>query len=153
MHWLVGMFWELVVQLREFQIRSIYYWKAYRISRELGKPLLVVGNPKNRHPCGDVTLDINPSGECPFEVKGDVRDLSMFRYKEFGSAYVAHVLEHLTLDDALTAIDELRHVADYVVILYPTKNSILARLHPDHKIETLEYFWSINPDGVIEIWS
>ena len=141
---------EVAAQTVEFENRGNYYVKAYMKSREYGKPMLVIGNPKGRHKCGDILLDINPRGECPVEVKGDVRDMYMFSDKEFGSIYVGHVLEHLHLNDALKAIDECRRVGHYIVILYPVKASIIARFHPDHKMETLNYLWSINPGGVIE---
>ena len=140
------------VEKAENELRSKYWLKARILSRKLGKPLLVVGRPKGRHGCGDVTLDIAPKGECPCEVQGDVRNMHMFSDKQFGSAFCSHVLEHLPPEDVDKAIGELTRVAHYAVILYPSKYSLIARFHPDHKLRSLQILWSKNPLGVLEIY-
>ena len=140
--------YELTVQTYEFATREQYFNKARIIANKLNKPMLVIGNPKGRHPCGNVTLDISPSGECPNEVAADVRDIP-YPNKYFGSAITMHVLEHL--EDPWNAITELQRVSNYVCILYPTRFSILARLHPDHK--SLGWLWdNLGNSGIYEYY-
>jgi len=132
--------YEGIIQWAEFEERKRVYEAAEQMARALEKPLLVVGRPKGRHPCGsleagDICLDIDPSvcAECQNAVIGDVRDLYFFRDGQFGAAAVMHVLEHLRPEDAASALDELYRVAEYVFIAAPHKISLMAIFHPDHK--------------------
>ena len=146
--------YEAAIQMRENRLRREYFAKAEAVADRLGLPLLVVGNPRGRHGCGDVTVDIEPEGRCPIELRADVRDLRLFRDKQFGAAFCSHVLEHLpTSWDVERAISELGRVAYYAAILYPTPLSIVGRLHPGHSPESLRYLWSLSREGVIEIWN
>lgn len=123
--------------------------KKYELARGyadyVGKPLLVVGGPYGvhdfrralnlpAHPFGDVCLDVDPAacnGGVPY-VQADVRDIP-FPDKFFGAAYSSHCLEHLpTVQDAIDAVNELNRVAEAVFIAYPTPESIIACLVPDH---------------------
>lgn len=126
--------------------------KAFMESRKRRKPLLVVGNPRGRHPCGDVNVDIKPSGECPNMIKADAHDLSMFGNKEFGAVYMSHVIEHL--DDPERALYELMRVADVVVLVYPFFWSFDTLLVPGHKKKSLEYAWDkLGPGGIKTIYA
>jgi len=148
--------YEGVVQSYEIYLRTKYYNKAHKISRKLKKPLLVVGRPRFAHGlgpplhgCGDICVDIEGCPECPKSKKADVTNLP-FKDKQFGAVFCSHVLEHIK--NPKKAIKELARVGNYVVILFPTKLSILARIHPGHHGESLEYLWKLG-DGVIEIWN
>lgn len=118
--------------------RRLVFTQARKYADSVSKPLLVVGAPKivfGGHPCGDVTIDIDPSIPTVCDVTlADVRDIP-FRSEYFGAAYVSHVLEHLpTVEDARLALDELRRVADKVFIVSPHKTSLVAWLYPDHHL-------------------
>lgn len=144
LHWLaipaaiVG--YEGIIQWGEFANRKRVYEAAEQTARALGKPLLVVGRPKGRHPCGsieagDVCLDIDPSvcTECPTAVVGDVTDMHFFRDGQFGAAVIMHVLEHLRPDEVASALDELYRVSENVFIAAPHKISLMAIFHKGHK--------------------
>lgn len=124
-------------QLREQNERKTIFLKAQAHADSLNMPLLVVGTPKFsfNHPCGDVTIDIAPPlGDLCATMKADVRDIP-FPDNHFGAAFVSHVIEHLaTIEDALQAISELERVADKVFIVSPSKYSLLAWTHPDHRL-------------------
>lgn len=137
--------------------------KHYRLAREAAdarcKPLLVVGGPGAspivrlmkipRHGCGDVCLDVNLTscsicGAAVEQVEADVRCIP-YPNKHFGAAFASHVLEHLpTPADALDAFNELKRVADEVHVVSPTKLSLVAWLHPGHRL------WVRQVEGSLE---
>jgi len=101
---------------------------AEEYARSEGKPLLVVGEPRGRHGYGDVCVDA--SGRDPKCLKEDVTALP-FDDRQFGAAFVGHVLEHVEDFDA--AMNEISRVADRVFVAYPHPWSLIAWLHPDHR--------------------
>ena len=128
---------EGVQQMVELQERHDIFDQARDYASSVGKPLLVVGTPKwgMNHPCGDVTIDIQPGlGQaCPVEI-ADVRDIP-YPSGSFGAAYCSHVLEHLpTIEDAVQALDEMERVADRVFVVSPHKTSIMAWGYLDHHL-------------------
>jgi len=134
---------EAYVGMQGINERQMIFRQARSYADSIGKPLLVVGTPRwgFNHPCGDVTIDIQPGvgRYCDVEI-ADVRDIP-YPSGHFGAAYVSHVLEHLpTIEDASRALDELERVADKVFTVSPDKNSLLAWGYPGH------YLW-INPSG------
>lgn len=137
--------------IRERKEREKWYNIAFQRSRYIGKPLIVFGSPKGRHGCGDVLFDLRPTGECPVEVQGDISDLSMFRDKEFGVAFVSHVLEHLSSQKMEKALYELQRIANSCVILYPSTMNMLARFQKDHNQRSLTKLWKMNSGGVLQL--
>ena len=134
---------EGIQQLTELDERHKIFAQARDYADSIDKPLLVVGCPKHSfsHPCGDVTIDIDPPAQtlCDMTI-ADIRDIP-FPSHYFGAAFVSHVLEHLpTIGDAIQALGELHRVADRVFIVSPHKSSLMAWLNPDH------YLWVI-PEG------
>lgn len=127
-------------QVIERSERNRVFQQARDYANSTGKPLLVVGSPKSNpfaahHPCGDVTIDIDPelNSYCDFQI-ADVRAIPYPSYT-FGAAYISHVLEHLsTIDDAFQALDELYRVADHVFVVSPHKASLIAWIHPEHNL-------------------
>jgi len=111
------------------------------------KTVLVVGAPRLpyplSHPCGDVTIDIDPKAiECCSG--GELADVRSIPYpdKYFSVAYVSHVIEHLpTVEDAELAMSELRRVADHVVIVSPHWFDIINLVHPGH-------YLIVEPEGI-----
>ena len=75
----------------------------------------------------------------------------MFVDKQFGVAFVSHVLEHLSPDKMQKAMDELRRIAERCIILYPAKGNILARFQRDHNNITLAKLWKMSGTGVLAI--
>jgi len=125
------------LQMTELKERRQIFNQARDYADSIGKPLLVVGTPKwgFNHPCGDVTIDIQPGlGRfCEVEI-ADVRDIP-YPDNSFGAAYCSHVLEHLnTIEDAFQALDELERVADRVFTVSPHKTSLMAQLYPCHHL-------------------
>ena len=133
-----------MVSISEIAQRQRAFRQARDYADSLGKPLLVVGTPKGGwlfHPCGDVTIDINPSMRryCNTEI-ADIRTIP-YADQYFGAAFVSHVLEHLpTVTDACLALDELYRVAEEVFVVCPHKISLTAWIHPDH------HLW-VTPNG------
>ena len=124
-------------QAVELGERRRVFNQAREYADSIGLPLLVVGTPKwgFNHPCGDVTIDIQPGlgGNCEVEI-ADVRSIP-YPTGYFGAAYASHVLEHLpTVDDAVMALDELERVAEKVFVVSPHKSSIAAWLYPGHHL-------------------
>lgn len=128
--------------------RTQKYNQGLAYSRAAGKPLLVVGTPGRffrAHPCGDVTLDLNPMvlRQCP--QGGLVADVREIPYPPgyFGAALASHVMEHLpSVEDAILAWGELHRVADLVLVAGPSPLNLIARLVPDHCL------WAYQlPDG------
>jgi len=129
---------QVIVNLQESIERRQVYDEARAYADNTGKPLLVIGTPKFghfHHPCGDVTVDINPemAKYCNTEI-ADIRSIP-YPDRYFGAAFVSHVLEHLsTIADAYEALDELHRVADRIFIVSPHKTSFIAWIHPEHHL-------------------
>lgn len=124
---------EALMWHKQLADRNRLYSDAECYASSVGKPLLVVGHPRGRHGCGDVNIDVTNGyiAECPSFIQVDVEDLHIFRYKQFGSVFVGHVLEHV--DDIEKAFAELCRVADKVFVAYPDWYSLTAYLSPGHK--------------------
>lgn len=123
--------YEMLMWTKQMYDREALYHQAENYAILIGKPLLAVGNPKGRHPCGDVNVDLDGS-ECPVHVQASIEDLNMFSDGEFGAAFVGHILEHV--DDIEKAYSELVRVSDDgVYVAYPDWYSMIAHIHPDHK--------------------
>jgi ubiquinone/menaquinone biosynthesis C-methylase UbiE len=132
---------QLALNIEEKQEREWAWAMAREVADALGKPMLNVGcgvGRLNGHKCGDVCLDLDPRRlqvcKAPVQVLGDVRSIP-YPDSYFGSALVSHVLEHLpSADDAVSALNELGRVADYVFICVPSKNSLMAWTVPGHDL-------------------
>jgi len=120
-----GLMWE-----KQLADRKRLYNEAETYAHSVDKPLLVVGNPKGRHKCGDINVDLTET-ECPTSIEANIEDLSIFYDKQFGAVFVGHVLEHV--DDIEKAYGELCRVADKVFVAYPDWYSAIAYVHPGHK--------------------
>jgi hypothetical protein len=139
--------WQGMVVLGEEQERRAKYNQAANAAVAAGKPLLVIGGPYGTsgvraafslaaHGCGDICLDIDARAcqSCPSQMVADIRRIP-YDDGYFGAAIASHVLEHLeTIDDAVRALDEMHRVADRVWIASPGKSSVIAWLHPGHKL-------------------
>lgn len=129
---------EGIQQVIEVQERRQIFEQARSYADVVGKPLLVVGTPKSfshNHPCGDVTIDIDPS--IPTECEVEIADVRAIPYPDhyFGAAFCSHVLEHLpTIEDAMKALDEMERVANRVFTVSPHKSSLAAWLNSDHHL-------------------
>lgn len=138
--------WEAAIWLADLRRRREAYAEARIFSDQVSKPLLVVGAPLFgfSHPCGDVTIDLNPQRLrfCP--TGGQVADVRAIPYpdKYFGAAHCSHVLEHLhTVEDAERALSELNRVADKVWVVSPSKLSLIAWIYAQH------HLWVTEKDG------
>jgi len=90
--------------------RRKLYRKARAAADASGRPLLVVGTPDGMYPCGDVTVDIRDSGECPDFRRVVLGDEPLpFPDGYFGAVFVSHVVEHTCRPDA--AMAELQRVS------------------------------------------
>jgi SAM-dependent methyltransferase len=71
---------------------------------------------------------------------------------QFDAVFASHVLEHLSNWQA--ALEEMRRVADWVVLVLPNPASLSGHLHPDHKqhftFADLSYLQKLS--GVIVYW-
>ena len=70
---------ELFTSLCRHYNRIVQYNEAYQLSKELNKPLLVIGDPNNgfmskifgSYPCGDLCLDLVGCKGCANQIQGD----------------------------------------------------------------------------------
>lgn len=136
MHWLgkLGLgvaAWETGWWLLGKADRRRLYDQAKAAAVARGKPLLVVGEPDGEYPCGDVTVDIRETSVCPIYTKTTVEHLEIFDDKQFGAAFVSHVIEHVC--DPQKALAELARVSDQVFISYPRPWRLATLLVPGHK--------------------
>lgn len=109
--------WQINEFLRELQGTSAKYAAALAYAESVNKPLLEVGGPY--------------SSDSENVVAADIRDMPYYYYpdKTFGAAFCRHILEHLpTINDAMSAINELNRVAERVYIVSFPKNNLFARL-------------------------
>ncbi len=109
---------------------SVVYNEARKAAQASGKGLLNAGCKKSFTELSDVNLDIVPR-KAPNFVQGDIQNLYMFKDKQFGAAYAAHVLEHV--DDPEKALRELHRVADEVFVITPLPLWPWTWFHPEHK--------------------
>lgn len=109
---------------------GLVFREAKRAARVAGKPLLNVGCKRVYTDASDVNLDI-VQREVPHFIRGDIQNLEMFDYREFGAAFASHVLEHV--DDPDIAMSELHRVAENVFIITPLPVWPWAWLYPGHK--------------------
>lgn len=76
-------------------------------------------------------IDIAHDG-MPHFIQLDIeREVLPFADKQFGCAFVSHVLEHL--DNWQFAVEEASRVADYVVIVLPHPAYLSGQFWPGHK--------------------
>lgn len=139
--------WQLAVWLGEIRDKHKKYEAARTYALRTGKPLLVAGGPWGAgqvrhwvnmpaHGNGDVCLDINSSAMrgCPNGVIADVTNIP-FSDKSFGAAFASHLLEHLpNADEGKKALAELTRIADSVFIAYPSRQSLIGWIIPDHHL-------------------
>jgi hypothetical protein len=139
--------WQLAVWFGEIFQKNKRYKAAVKCCKKLGKPLLVAGGPwSNRtirkklnmpaHGSGDVCLDIDRRA---FEghPRGLLADVTRIPFidKTFGAVFASHLLEHLpTIDSANKALGELSRVSNVVFLVYPSRQSVGAWLHPGHHL-------------------
>jgi len=131
-------------QLREIGERLEAYREAEAYARSRGKPMLIVGMPrspwthgKGKKEYGDVVIDIDPLVVNIINGVGVRADVRWIPYpdKFFSAGYCSHTLEHLkTKEDALMALRELNRVAERIWIVGPSKASILAWIHGEHRL-------------------
>ena len=115
--------------------RRTKYQEALELATAADKPLLVIGQPRGRHPCGDVCVDAAGCPECDTEssigFQVMVEDLWMFNDKVFGAAFASHVLEHV--EDLDLALQEIRRVSDHLLIAGPKWYRLVSYVNPLHK--------------------
>lgn len=109
---------------------GLIFSEAKKAAEVSGKPLLNVGCKQAYTETSDINLDI-VSRNVPRFMHGDIQNLNMFGYKQFGAVYASHVLEHI--EDPDTALRELHRVAEKVFVITPLPIWPWAWLHPDHK--------------------
>ena len=144
---LVVLLWQIGVILIENRFKSRQYEAATHCAEIKKKPLLIAGGPWGvkpyrywlrmpAHGNGDVCLDIDRRAlrGHPYAVVADITSIP-FKDKSFGAVFASHILEHLpTVQDAESALNELKRVADGVFIVYPSKQSILAWVKLEHHL-------------------
>ena len=125
--------WEVGCALYEKRERLAMYRKALAASKRSGKPMLVVGEPDGEYPCPPapgVVVDLRPSSACKRHVRVSVERMPMFHDKQFGAAFVSHVIEHV--EHPAIALRELDRVADQVFVSYPRPWRLTTWLIPGH---------------------
>jgi hypothetical protein len=126
--------------------RNNYFKMAQTRSRELNKPLVVVGDPYNGigsiiynmfmegYGCGDETVDLTGVPRCPNGIKQDI--LSYLSSKESNSCvlFISCVLEYVDEDEIDDIIRQIKRVAGSlknVFIVSINKDTLSARFYLD----------------------
>lgn len=129
-----ALLWEIAWWARRRHERARVYDLALARSRQLGRPLVVVGAPDggvtSGYPCGDVTVDLAPSS-CPVALQADISKPLPFADNSV-VVFVACVLEYV--EDYAAAIRELTRISGgelYAVRVEPWTAS--AYLYPGAK--------------------
>lgn len=93
-------------------------------------------------------IDITPNGMPHFLQLDIEREPLPFAGKQFGVAFLSHVLEHL--DNWQFALDEASRVADYVVVVLPHPAYFSGWLAPEHRqhfsIDDIERIGELYPN-------
>jgi hypothetical protein len=104
--------WEAAWWMIRVERRSAMYAAARARADALGLPLLVVGAPDSwvtgGYPCGDITIDIEPTSSCPNFISADITK-SIPLANLSCVAFVSCVLEYV--NDYEAAMSELKRVA------------------------------------------
>lgn len=126
--------WELGWWARRRHERGAVYALARKRANLLGRPLVVVGDPYNGvtagYPCGDVTVDLHPSGRCPRSIASDITK-SLPLPTDSAVVFVACVLEYVS--DVNAAMRELLRVAgsrDNLFVVRVEPWTLTAYLYP-----------------------
>lgn len=128
--------------LRDFLHQTITRKAAFEHARELsnGKGIVNIGAGPHRTyqaqiiaeaPETMANIDIAPNG-MPHFIQLDIEtDRLPFADKQFGCAFLSHILEHL--DNWQLALDEASRVADYAVVVLPHPAYFSGWLIPAHR--------------------
>lgn len=118
--------------------KDIAFEEAIRLSR--GRGIINLGAGPHRWPQSQViawspevlaNIDISVDG-LPHFVELDIETACLpFADKQFGVAFMSHVLEHL--DNWQFALAEALRVADYVVVVLPHPQYFSGWLSPEHR--------------------
>lgn len=127
---------------RQIQRNKIYKMAEDR-SREINKPLVVIGDPYNGYGskfynkfmlgygCGDVTIDLTGCPQCPNGVKMDIYEYLKTQDDKSQVIFISCVLEYIDNIDAV--IKELYRVAgkDNLFIVTVKKLSLAAYIYQE----------------------
>jgi len=128
--------------LRDFLHVAVTKQAAFGKARELsnGKGIINIGAGPHRTFQAQViaespevlaNIDITPNGMPQF-LQLDIETAPLpFSDKQFGAAFLSHVLEHL--DNCQFALAEACRVADYVVVVLPHPAYFSGWLSPEHR--------------------
>jgi hypothetical protein len=126
--------------LIRFRERTVAYQAAAKRATELGRRLVVVGDPDaglhtrlmRAYGCGDICVDENGCPQCPVTVVADITKGPIAELNDDSSVvFVSCVLEYV--DDLNAALQEIARVAgspDNVFIVNVQPWTLTARLYP-----------------------
>ena len=143
--------------LRDFLHVAVTKQAAFEKARELsnGKGIVNIGAGPHRTYQAQViaeqpeilaNIDIAPNG-MPRFMQLDIETAPLpFSDKQFGAAFLSHVIEHL--DNWQFALAEASRVADYVVIVLPHPAYFSGWLTPSHR----QHFSRDDIDAIVELY-
>lgn len=109
---------------RKFKRRRVFEM-AKRRSKEIGLPLLVIGDPYNglmsittgaEYECGDVCLDLTGCTRCPNGIKGKLEELLQTLKLDDYVVYISCVLEYVDdLELILSYLTKMNHKNLFIV--------------------------------------
>lgn len=109
--------------------RSLYYKRAYNLSKKLNKPLMVIGDPYNgrsskvlgkKYGCGDICLDLTGCPKCKNSSKGYLEDTLLDFPDNSHVIFVSYVLEYV--NDVELVYEQLKRVSGgdmYILTVQP----------------------------------
>lgn len=109
--------YESTLALARFRRRRDVFLAAQARARELGRPVVVVGDPDaglhtrmaRAYPCGDVCVDLTGCPACPISIPANIEETIPLIEDDSVVVFVSCVLEYVS--DVEAALSELSRIA------------------------------------------
>lgn len=131
--------------------RSNTYKKALQKSREVKKPLLVIGSPnagflgsiKSQYGCGDVCVDLVGCDKCEKSIKGDILDVLKNLPDNSHVIFESCVLEYIEKPKKKLILNEIKRVSNGLFFEVRINPTIIANI-----LDYVPYFDSLVENGL-----
>jgi len=131
--------------------RANTYKKALQKSREVKKPLLVIGNPnsgflgsiKSYYGCGDVCVDLVGCDKCEKSIKGDILDVLKNLPDNSHVIFESCVLEYIEKPKKKLILNEIKRVSNGLFFEVRINPTIIANI-----LDYVPYFDSLIENGL-----
>lgn len=142
---------ELILGFYRNYRRKTTYDKALKKSREIKKPLLVIGSPnagflgsiKSHYGCGDVCVDLVGCDKCEKSVKGDILNVLKKLPNNSHVIFESCVLEYIENSKKKLILNEIKRVSGGLFFEVRINPTIIANI-----LDYVPYFDSLVENGL-----